>query len=74
MRYITNNTNEPCKNKGNPVQGEDSEPATFGTVVAGKARARANSFTDNIREELLAGALARIFGNNGRVKANSPGH
>jgi hypothetical protein len=64
----------PGKQKTTALQGEQSEPLTYGTIVAGKARARANSYTDEKREELLAGALARIFGNNGQVKADNSGH
>jgi hypothetical protein len=64
----------PGKQKTTADQGEAAEPVTIGTVVGEKARAQANTFTDERREDLLAGALARIFGENGRVKANSSCH
>ncbi len=51
-------------------KAQEPKDKSIGTVGAGKARARANGYTDTKREVLLKKALSIIYGGHGHGKAH----
>lgn len=48
---------------------QDTGAASFGTVSGEKVRSKANNFSDDKRDALMARGMALIYGDNGPAKA-----
>jgi hypothetical protein len=58
------------KQRADMKKSQSQETKSVGTMIAEKAREKANDYNDAKRSDLLDKGLALIYGNNGYAKCN----